>query len=155
MLYSKTCEYAIRALAYIASKEDALTYTSTVEVKKATGIPGPYLSKVFGVLVRKTILKAKQGPGGGFSFARDPKEISLLNVIESIETTELVERQCIMGLSECNAKHACPMHDEWGELKRKMVNKLSRVSVFDVSRALGVRQFRDLSRAKLKNWIAA
>ncbi len=79
MLYSKTCEYAIRALAYIASKEDNLTYTSTVEVKKATVIPGPYLSKVFGVLVRKTILKAKQGPGSSFSFARDFKEISLLN----------------------------------------------------------------------------
>ncbi len=78
MLYSKTCEYAIRALAYIASKDDALT-TATVEVKKATVIPGPYLSKVFGVLVRKTILKAKQGPGSSFSFARDFKEISLLN----------------------------------------------------------------------------
>lgn len=155
MLYSKTCEYAIRALAYMASKETAGIYTSTDEVKKTTHIPGPYLSKVFGVLVRKEILIARQGPGGGVAFARSPKEISLLDVIASIETTELIEKQCIMGLSECNAKHACPMHDEWGEMKRKMVNKLSRISIFDVSQALGSREFREVSRSKLKDWIAA
>lgn len=155
MLYSKTCEYAIRALAYIASQKNYAGYTSSSEVKKATGVPGPYLSKVFGVLVRKEVLNAKQGPGGGVAFARSPKEISLLDIISSIETTELVEKKCIMGLSECSAKHACPMHDEWGELKRKMVRKLSKISIFDIAQALGTRQFRELSRAKLKDWAAA
>ncbi len=155
MLYSKTCEYAIRALAYMASQEARGEYTSTAEVKKATGIPGPYLSKVFGVLVRKSILRAKQGPGGGVVFAQSPKEISLLNVIEAIETTELVERECVMGLAECNAKLACPMHDEWKDFKSRMVKKLSHIFISDLSRSLGLRDFRGLSRAKLKGWIAA
>ncbi len=155
MLYSKTCEYAIRALAYMASKEVVDGYTSTAEVRKATGIPGPYLSKVFGVLVRKSILNARQGPGGGVVFAKNPREISLLNVIEAIETTELVERECVMGLAECNAKHACPMHDEWKAFKRLMVNKLSQIFLSDLSRSLGIRDFRELNRAKLKDWIAA
>ncbi len=152
MLYSKTCEYAIRAAAYMASKEKS-QYTSTVEVNRATGIPGPYLAKVFGVLVKKSLLKAKQGPGGGVAFTREPKEISLLDVIAAVETTDLVIKQCVMGLSECNAKHACPMHHEWVELKSRMVSKLAGVSICDVSEKLLSSSFRELKRDRLASHV--
>ncbi len=152
MLYSKTCEYAIRAVAYMASKEDG-QYTSTVEVNKATNVPGPYLPKIFRILVKKAILKARQGPGGGVAFVRSPDQIFLLDVIQAIETTDLVVKECVMGLVECSSRHACPMHNEWAEIKTKMVTKLGRISIREVSGSLKKSRFRGLRRVRLTSHV--
>lgn len=148
MLYSKTCEYAMRAVAYLAVRGVGV-YVTTREVKQAVRIPGPYLSKIFQVLIRKSILKARQGPTGGIALVRKPQRLSLLNVIQAIERTELMGTDCVMGLAKCSSKCACPMHDEWEDSKKKMVKKLATSSILDISEKLLRSRFRAMRRGCL------
>ncbi len=71
MIYSKTCEYAIRALAYMADHRDE-EMCMIPRISEDTGVPQAYIAKIFQGLVRHGILSSRRGPAGGFSFSRDP-----------------------------------------------------------------------------------
>ena len=69
MIYSKTCEYAIRALAYLAEKKEK-SFRMIPEISAKTGVPKFYIAKIFQSLVRSNILASQRGPTGGFSFKK-------------------------------------------------------------------------------------
>ena len=148
MIYSKTCEYAIRALTYLATKEQD-TYTMVVEVNGQTGVPGPYIAKVFQNLVRKGILKSQRGPSGGFSFKKRPEDVSLLEIVEAIDDFSLVTNECVMGLNQCEATNACPLHHIWKDAKAKIVDELENSSLVHVTKKVGKLQYRGLKRSRL------
>ncbi len=78
-----TTKYAFAIMGYIAENyQDGLV--SAKRISKENGIPMDYLMKILLRLVNARILKSKRGPGGGFTLARNPKEISMLQIIEII-----------------------------------------------------------------------
>jgi Rrf2 family protein len=84
MLYSKPCEYAIRALAYLARfRNDGAAQGK--EIATAEGLPAPVLGKVLQELVRKGLLESRRGPGGGFRLARRPQLITLRDLVAAID----------------------------------------------------------------------
>ena len=83
MKISRSVSYALVAVGYIAeNQEDSLVLAA--RVSKEYGIPQEYLLKIMQQLVRANVLKSKRGPRGGFSLACDPKEISMLQIIEAV-----------------------------------------------------------------------
>lgn len=149
MLYTKTCEYALRALVYLSLREDN-GYVQASQVGKDADVPGPYVSKIFQKLVRGGILKARRGVNGGVAYAKPPAEVSLYDVMELIdETTPLVG--CVMGLDRCDKDNACPLHDIWSLSKEKMLTKLQKTSIQHLSRHADRFRFRDLKRLRLRN----
>ena len=82
---SKAAEYSIRGMLHLAmnSSEDKLCDID--EIAKATDTPPAYLAKLLQSLVRKGFVRSFKGQKGGFSLARHPKDISLLNIIEAME----------------------------------------------------------------------
>ena len=84
MKISKSASYALIASGYIAeNQQDGLV--SAIRISKEYGISLEYLLKIMQQLVRANVLKSKRGPRGGFSLAHDPKDISMLQVIEAID----------------------------------------------------------------------
>ena len=71
MIHSSACEYAIRAMTYVANFEPG-TRLLARDISAHERIPGPFLGKIFQTLVRAGLLKSSKGPGGGFSLAKDP-----------------------------------------------------------------------------------
>jgi len=76
--------YAVRALAELARRGQA-TPVPIGEIARAREIPSQFLEGLFATLRRAGILQSQRGVKGGYSFARPPTEITVLEVVELLE----------------------------------------------------------------------
>jgi Rrf2 family protein len=83
-LTSRT-DYALRAALELAGAHG--TPLTTTEIGRAQVIPASYLGAVLAELRRGGIVKARRGPDGGWTLARDSQTISLADVIRAVDGT--------------------------------------------------------------------
>jgi Rrf2 family protein len=84
MRISRSAGYGLLAVGYIAQhKGEKIILSDTISQKY--DIPLEYLLKIMQQLVRASILRSKRGPRGGFSLARSPGKITMLEIIEAVE----------------------------------------------------------------------
>lgn len=104
-MFSQTVEYALRAMVYLAASHEELS--SSEKIAEATHVPSRYLSKVMRDLVIAGLVGSQRGPNGGFSLARPPAKISILDVINAVDPFRRIT-ECPLG----NPLHAklCPLH---------------------------------------------
>jgi Rrf2 family iron-sulfur cluster assembly transcriptional regulator len=134
MIYSKPCEYAIRALAFLARfPTDGAAQGK--KIAKAEGLPAPVLGKVLQELVRKGLLESRRGPGGGFRLARNPQLITLRDVVAAIDGLDQF-LECAVGLERCSDESPCPLHDTWKDLRTQMMNYLEATTLSDMAAAV-------------------
>lgn len=133
-LYSKGCEYAIRALAEIADGGPDAKFRAKDICRKA-GIPEPCARKTFQALVQTGFLKAVPGPGGGYSLARDAAKTTVMDVVDAVEGKGNYS-QCMMGLAVCNDQKPCSLHFVWLKLKGQMIDALRSRTLLDLSESL-------------------
>ena len=84
MKISRSTGYALLAVGYVAKHKDQKIILSQT-IAKEYNIPLEYLLKILQQLVRANVLHSKRGPRGGFSLAKPPKKITMLQVIEAVE----------------------------------------------------------------------
>lgn len=84
MRISRSTGYALLAVGYIAKNQSGGLVMSQ-DIAREYDIPLEYLLKILQQLVRAHVLKSKRGPSGGFSLAKPPSRISMLNIIEAVE----------------------------------------------------------------------
>jgi Rrf2 family protein len=84
MRISRSTGYALLAVGYFAQHQKEGIILSQA-VSKKYNIPLEYLLKILQQLVRANVLRSKRGPRGGFSLARPPKKITLLQVVEAVD----------------------------------------------------------------------
>ena len=84
MRISRSTGYAMLALGHIAENKGQKIVLSQ-DIAKKYDIPLEYLLKLLQQLVKANILHSKRGPHGGFSLAKAPNQISVLQIIEAID----------------------------------------------------------------------
>lgn len=109
---SQTAEYALRAMAWIASRPAGGPVLAR-ELSQGTGIPAQYLAKILRRLVLAGILVSRKGRGGGFTLARPADRIRFRDVLTAVDAYPREDR-CAFGWGACDAAHPCPLHDSWG-----------------------------------------
>jgi len=134
MIYSKPCEYAVRALVFLARFPGRRAVQGT-EIAKGEGLPAPVLGKVLQELVRKGLLDSRRGPGGGFRLARDPQLITLRDVVAAIDGLDQFA-ECAVGLEHCSDESLCPLHDTWKALRTHVINYLQETTLADMAAAV-------------------
>ncbi len=147
MIYSKTCEYALRALVYLAQKNTE-GLTMIPEISRESGVPGPYVAKIFRDLVGQNILESRKGPRGGFRFKLDPGKITLMQVVEAVDDGSRMNA-CAMGLDECSAANACPLHHVWTVAKKKIITLLEKETLRSVKKKVSLKSYRAVQRSQL------
>src|ERR1051326_384771 len=138
MIFSRSAEYAIRALVELGS----LPSGESAVVKKIAadaGVPSYFVAKLLQDLVREGLLKSNKGPRGGFRLAGPASELPILKVIEAVDGEGKYDR-CIAGQAECNDHAACPMHDSWMPLRSRIVEYLQGTSIADLAKSLGEKR---------------
>jgi Rrf2 family transcriptional regulator, iron-sulfur cluster assembly transcription factor len=131
MIYTKTGEYAIRAILFLARQsEDALVMSS--EVAKREDIPSHYLAKILQRMAKYGYVDSFKGRGGGFKITKLALDSSILEIVERIEGP-VITLKCVTGLKECSDEHPCPLHDEWSELRDNIHHLISSKSVRQVA----------------------
>ena len=84
MSISRSTGYGLLAVGYIGKhKEQKIILSQTIA--KEYDIPLEYLLKIMQQLVRANILRSKRGPRGGFSLAKPPKKITMLEIVEAVD----------------------------------------------------------------------
>lgn len=146
-LYSKGCEYAIRALAEISDGK-SMGHFRAQDICRKAGIPEAYARKTFQALVQNGFLKAVPGPGGGYTLARDPKKATVMDVVDAVEGKDNYS-QCLMGLTACSDHNPCALHFTWLKLKGQMIGALRSKTLLDLSRSLQKRP-QDHKKGALK-----
>jgi Rrf2 family cysteine metabolism transcriptional repressor len=76
--------YAVRALAELARSGGAGP-VPIGELAKRRDIPVQFLEQLFAALRRAGVLKSQRGVKGGYSFARDPSTVTVLEVVELLD----------------------------------------------------------------------
>lgn len=148
MIRTDSGKYAIRAMAYIATREAPGSPVSAAEVAEAEGIPPYYLAKVLQDLARAGILESVRGRGGGFRMVRAADDIHVLEVLAAVEDIAKLTTDCVLGLDECNDLAPCPMHNTWKAFRERLLGKLEEMTVEDLVLELArKRAFRAKSAA--------
>ena len=134
-MFSKTCEYAIRAALFIAQKT---TDASRVGVKEiALGIDSPehFIAKILQELSKKGLVKSLKGPNGGFYHDEQTLQNSLIDIVTAIDGNK-VFTGCGLGLKECSENHPCPIHHEFKKVRTEIRLMLEKAKIGQFSNAL-------------------
>jgi len=131
-LYSRGCEYAIRALIHVPPNDAAGRFQARDVCDKA-GIPEAFSRKVFQALVQGGFLVAARGPGGGYELAAPAEKTTLYEVIQAVDGEDTFDH-CIMGLPECGSENPCPLHNVWAEAKDQLLDRLKAVTLAELVR---------------------
>jgi Rrf2 family protein len=129
MIYTGSAKYAVRAMVRLAIEDGDGQPFSAAGVAEAEGIPPFYLAKVLQDLGRAGLLKSARGRGGGFYLSRPAEEITLLEVVSAVEDPRRLEKECVLGIEECNDDAPCPMHDTWKEFRDNALEALTTLTV--------------------------
>ena len=112
MLYSKYCEYVIRALTYLGANSQKNDYLLVKEISEKTNIPCAYLHKIFRDLVCKTNwIVSKKGRNGGVTLAIDRKKINMMGIIKLCDGVQTFKKCLLGGEKECKQHPKCKMYD--------------------------------------------
>lgn len=131
MLLSQTAEYALRAMAWLATLPERKPIRAA-DLSGATGIPAQYLSKVLRRLVLADLLKSQKGLGGGFSLSRPPREIAFIDILSAIDAYPTPDR-CAFGWGSCDAADPCPLHQAWSRLNDQIQEWASNTSLAEIA----------------------
>lgn len=108
-MFSKACEYALRATLYVSIKSVNGVRMGIPEISKEIDAPVAFTAKILQSLVREGIITSVKGPNGGFY--RDPKskEVSVNDIVMAIDGVDVLHN-CTLGLKECSDEFPCPLH---------------------------------------------
>ena len=110
-MISPTAEYALRAMVAIAAADSKALVTASIA--EQTQVPPGYLPKVLQTLRRSGLVDSKRGLGGGFTLARPPEQITVLDVVNAVGPIKRIERCPISN--EAHGAELCPLHTRLDE----------------------------------------
>ena len=132
-MFSKACEYAIKATIFIADKSHNSYKVSLIEVAQAIDSPTAYTSKILQKLVKNGVLQSDKGPTGGFSINKDKlTEIKLSTIVSAIDG-DSIYKGCGLGLHRCNEKLPCPVHDQFKQVRDQLKTMLESTTIHSLT----------------------
>lgn len=118
MLLSKSCVYGVQAAIYMASLPRN-EYVSIQEIAGKLNISFHFLTKVLQNLTQAGLLVSYRGPNGGVALARHSSAISLADVIDAIDGSDIFN-ECLFGLPGCGVADPCPAHENWTTMRSRL-----------------------------------
>lgn len=128
-MFSKACEYGIRAAIYIAEQSLVERKVSLKEISEAIESPTAYTSKILQQLSRSFIINSDKGPKGGFSMDRQKMEKVKLSTIVFAIDGDSIYIGCGLGLKKCNEKRPCPVHFQFKLVRDELKKMLERTTI--------------------------
>ncbi len=137
-MFSKACEYAIRATIYIAQQSLEDKRVSLKAISNEIDSPVAFTAKILQQLTRNKIVTSVMGPTGGFQMDKDRiDEVKLSKVVDTIDG-DSIYRGCGLGLKECDASRPCPVHDRFAKIRDDLQKMLVSTSIFELATGLDV-----------------
>jgi FeS assembly SUF system regulator len=129
---SKLADYAIVLLTHYVGEGRKHTYTAR-ELSEASGVPLPTVSKILKALSHGRVVVSHRGVAGGYSLAKPADQISVVDIIGSIEgPIALTECSHATGKVACEHQETCPVEGPWKRINTVVIQALSQLSLADM-----------------------
>ena len=143
-MLSNSCRYGIGAVIYLASQHLSGGKTGIRKISGDLNLPTPFLAKILQQLAKQKILSSSKGPHGGFALLKDPREITLLDIVNSIDGKD-VFTNCVMHNSSCEGvekdKKKCPLHEDYQKTRSDIIHLFANKTIYDLVKAAGSSEF--------------
>jgi len=126
---SKKADYGLIAMKHLAMHSEESI--SAREIAAEYRIPAELLAKVLQKLARKGLLVSQHGMNGGYILARDPAQISIVEVLEALEGPISIT-PCERG-DDCQQLQMCSVRDPLLKIKAKVVRVLGDTSIYELA----------------------
>jgi Rrf2 family protein len=132
MQITRQADYAVRAVLYLANR-GPLQRTSTAAIGRQQHIPVTFLAKIMSQLSAAGIVHTLRGAHGGVCLGRPAAEISLLDIVETVDGPMLLN-ECVADPNQCPFGSQCAVHQVWCQAQAELVDRLSQTSMAQLSR---------------------
>lgn len=138
MLFSRSAEYAVRAMTFLATREPG-KLAGAREISEAENIPMPFLWKILQMLTKRRLVRSFKGIHGGYELARDAGRIPLIEIVNVTDGREFRE-SCVLGLPRCDNQNPCPLHEQWKGIRAGVTRMLDETSLADLAQVARARR---------------
>lgn len=132
-MFSKACEYGIKATVYIVDHTLKNEKVSMKDVAKAIDSPEAYTSKILQQLSRNNIIQSEKGPTGGFSVEKEKIDQLNLSMIVSAIDGDSIYKGCGLGFHHCNENKPCVIHHQYKTIRDDLKTMLENTLLVDLS----------------------
>ncbi|MCL7763918.1 Rrf2 family transcriptional regulator [Polaribacter sp. Z014] len=127
-MFSKTCEYGLRAVLFIAQESANGHKVSMSTISQEINSPQAFTAKILQQLKRNNIVKSLKGPYGGFTIEEEKMDTKLSEIV-SILDGDAIYKGCGLGLKQCDATSPCPLHFKFVDIRESLKNMLENTSI--------------------------
>jgi len=132
-MFSKACEYGIRASICIAKNSYEGQRISLKDISEGINSPQAFTAKILQALVKHKIIKSVKGAYGGFEIdKKDISQIKLSQIVKAIDGDKIYVG-CGLGLEECDENHPCPVHDKFKSIRNDLENMLVHTNLEELA----------------------
>lgn len=132
-MYGKQTETAIAAMSRLAEVYDGgVTRLSSADIAENRGLQRPFVAKILTSLSQAGLVSGSPGPGGGYTLAKHPRDITVYEVFSLFER-ENESNLCPFGGGVCGLGEPCAIHDKLVGVKRSM-DEMLHDTTFDAFR---------------------
>lgn len=132
-MFSKACQYGIKASVYIASQSALGVRTSLKEIAAKINSPEAFTAKILHALAKQQILTSLKGPNGGFEIpTEETAYIMLSHIVLAIDGASIYEG-CALGHQSCDASQPCPMHHKFVGIRNDLKDMLENTSLREMA----------------------
>ena len=126
---SRQTDYGLRLMVEIASNDGGSL--TTIEVAQRQDLPYQFLRKVAQSLVSAGLLVSERGAGGGLSLARSPDSVTVLDIVDSLDTIAL--NDCTGKPPRCDRRDRCAVFPVWARMQALIESELGSVSLSELA----------------------
>jgi Rrf2 family protein len=125
MQVSKKAQYGLRAMVYLAKKNNK-EFFSLKDISRQESIPFDFLEKIMSKLEKKGLVRSKKGVQGGYGLAKKPQKITAKDIVETLENTTAVD------CSFCGKSRKCLTKNVWKKINDSISKTLKSITLKDL-----------------------
>ncbi len=135
-MFSKACEYGIRASIHLARLSKRGERCSLKQIAEAIDSPVAFTAKVLQLLSRNEIIHSIHGPTGGYEIpVEELSKIYIIDIVTAIDGDKIFNG-CGLGLQNCNEKKPCPLHFQFKGIRDDLKQMLQNTTINDLAEEL-------------------
>lgn len=145
-MFSKSCEYAIKAAIYIANNSLLDIKVGFVDISKEIDSPEAFTAKILQKLTKEGVILSVRGFNGGFYIPKNLiVKVKLAHIVQAIDG-DAVFKGCGLGMEKCNANRPCPLHDKFMTIRSELRQMLETTNLEEL--ALGLNSGETFLKTK-------
>lgn len=132
-MFSKACEYGLKAMISISAKSSRGERTNLKEISKDIESPEQFTAKILQQLSRNQLIHSVQGAYGGFEIPKDKlSKVKLIDIVRTIDGDKIFTG-CGLGLEACDESKPCPIHYKFAEIRNDLAKLLNETTLDELS----------------------